>query len=205
MAEVVARLPTGSQLALAARSTPRLPAALVGASRRVMAVGVEELKMDQDEARALLEGAGIQLSEAGTAALVALTEGWPVVLYLAALARKARRAGGPQEETGGELSGDDRPLAGYLWAEVLSHQPQPTMWFLTRTVVLDRTCGPLCDAVLDTTGSAEVLASLAGSNLLVIPMDQQQQWYRYHHLLRGLLQPEFRVGPPAACTGGSVV
>jgi LuxR family maltose regulon positive regulatory protein len=196
MAEVVARLPTGSQLALAGRTTPRLPAALVGASGRVMVVGVEELRMGQDEARALLEGAGIQLGEAETAVLVGLTEGWPVGLYLAALARKARRAGGPQEATGGELSGDDRPLADYLWAEVLSHQPQPTMWFLTRTAVLDRMYGPLCDAVLDTTGSAEVLASLAGSNLLVIPLDQQQQWYRYHHLLRGLLQAELKRREP---------
>ena len=105
MAEVVARLPTGLQLALAARTTPRLPTAPVGARGRVMAVGVEELRMDQDEAHALLEGAGVQLDDAQTAALVGLTEGWPVGLYLAALARTPRRADGPQKETGAEFSG----------------------------------------------------------------------------------------------------
>ncbi len=51
-------------------------------------------------------------------------------------------------------------------------------------------CGPLCDAVLDTAGSAEVLVSLAGSNLLLLPLDRQWQWYRYHHLFRGLLRAE---------------
>jgi len=56
--------------------------------------------------------------------------------------------------------------------------------------VLDRMCGPLCDAVLDTAGSAEVLVSLAGSNLLLLPLDRQWQWYRYHHLFRGLLHVE---------------
>ena len=189
MAEVVARLPTGLQLALAARTTPRLPTALVGTRGQVIAVGVEELRMDQDEAHALLEGAGVQLGDAETAALVGLTEGWPVGLYLAALARKARRADGPQE-TGAEFSGDYRLVAEYLWVELLSHQPQSTVSFLTRTAVLEAMSGPLCDAVLGTTRSADRLASLARSNLLLVPLDQQQQWYRYHHLFRGLLQAE---------------
>ena len=189
MAEVVARLPTGLQLALAARTTPRLPTALAGTRGQVMAVGVEELRMDQDEAHALLEGAGVQLGDAETAALVGLTEGWPVGLYLAALARKARRADGPQE-TGAEFSGDYRLVAEYLWVELLSHQPQSTVSFLTRTAVLEAMSGPLCDAVLGTTRSADRLASLARSNLLLVPLDQQQQWYRYHHLFRGLLQAE---------------
>ena len=56
--------------------------------------------------------------------------------------------------------------------------------------------GPLCDAVLGTTRSADRLASLARSNLLLVPLDQQQQWYRYHHLFRGLLQAELKRREP---------
>ena len=49
--------------------------------------------MDDTEARALLEGAGVQLGDAEAAKLIGRTEGWPVGLYLAAL---ALRAGAPQ-------------------------------------------------------------------------------------------------------------
>jgi len=188
--EVAAHLPTGSQLALVARATLGLPVALRGVAGRVVAIGVDELKMDQREARALLEGAGVQLGDAEASELVWRTEGWPVGLYLAALARKAGPAGGPRGDAGAGFSGDDRFIADYLWDELLARLPPPTVSFLTRTAVLDRMCGPLCDAVLDTAGSAEVLVSLAGSNLLLLPLDRQWQWYRYHHLFRGLLRAE---------------
>jgi LuxR family transcriptional regulator, maltose regulon positive regulatory protein len=68
--------------------------------------------------------------------------------------------------------------------------------FLTRTAVLERLCGPLADAVLDATGSAEVLASLEDSNLLVVPLDRQRRWYRYHHLFGELLLAELERREP---------
>jgi LuxR family maltose regulon positive regulatory protein len=68
--------------------------------------------------------------------------------------------------------------------------------FLTRTAVLERMCGPLCDAVLEVGGSATVLAELAGSNVLLVPLDRRGQWYRYHHLFRDMLLAELhRVEP----------
>jgi LuxR family maltose regulon positive regulatory protein len=68
--------------------------------------------------------------------------------------------------------------------------------FLTRTAVLERMCGPLCDAVLDTTGSNAVLASLEESNLLLVPLDRQRRWYRYHHLFQELLTAELNRREP---------
>ena len=50
--------------------------------------------------------------------------------------------------------------------------------------------GPLCDAVLDLPGSAAILAELARSNLLLVPLDRRGQWYRYHHLFRDMLLAE---------------
>jgi LuxR family maltose regulon positive regulatory protein len=74
--------------------------------------------------------------------------------------------------------------------------PAGQVSFLTRTAVLDRMCGPLCDAVLDTTGSAKVLESLAGSNLLLVPLDRRREWYRYHHLFRDMLLAELKRQEP---------
>jgi LuxR family maltose regulon positive regulatory protein len=62
--------------------------------------------------------------------------------------------------------------------------------FLTRTAVLNRMCGPLCEAVLDQPGSAAELAELVRSNLLLVPLDRRGFWFRYHHLFRDMLLAE---------------
>jgi LuxR family maltose regulon positive regulatory protein len=185
--QFAARPVAGSHLVLASRARPPLPMGRLRALGGVMEVGVEELAMDQREARALLEGAGVRLAEAEAAELHRRTEGWPVGLYLAALSRKA---GSPPSTEGVQFSGYDRFVADYLWSELLARLPAETVSFLTRTAMLDRMCGPLCDAVLDTGGSAAILESLAGSNLLLVPMDRRGEWYRYHHLFGDLLAAE---------------
>jgi LuxR family maltose regulon positive regulatory protein len=187
VAELALGLPTGSQVALASRRTPALPVALLRARGQVVEVGVAELAMDQGEARALLEAAGAGLSEAETAELVGRTEGWPVGLYLAAL---ALQAGGPGRTVGLAFTGDDRFMADYLRSELLRHLSPELVAFLTRTAVLERMSGPLCDAVVGAKRSAGVLEWMDAANLLLVPLDRRRQWYRYHHLFRDLLRAE---------------
>jgi LuxR family maltose regulon positive regulatory protein len=191
VAELAACLPSGSQLALASRARPPLPLARLRAQGQVTEVGVAELAMDQQEARALLEGTGVQLDEAGVASLVRRTEGWPVGLYLAAL---ALQAGAPQDGPG--ITGDDRLVADYLHSELLTRLSPDEVAFLTRTAVLERMSGPLCDAVLGTQGAAGILESMDGANLLLVPLDRRRQWYRYHHLFRDLLRVELERREP---------
>ena len=58
--------------------------------------------------------------------------------------------------------------------------------------------GPLCDAVLETTGSATMLESLERSNSFVVALDSRGEQYRYHHLFRQLLQTELARTEPGA-------
>jgi LuxR family maltose regulon positive regulatory protein len=193
VAELALGLPAGSQVAVAARRRPALPVALLRARGQMMEVGVTELAMDQGEGRALLQAAAVGLSDADTDNLVRRAEGWPVGLYLAAL---AYQAAGPRANARFAFSGDDRFLADYLHAELLAHLPTERVAFLTRTAVLERLCGPLCDAILDTRGSDRVLAELEDSNLLLVPLDRRREWYRYHHLFRELLLTELQRREP---------
>ena len=188
VAELAAQLPTGAQLLVASRARPPLPLALLRGQGRVVELGVEELAMDHQEARLLLEGAGVGLDDGEVDELLARSEGWPVGLYLAALAHKA--GGGPRRHAWAGFTGDDRFLVDYLWSELLGQLPPERVAFLTRTAVLERMSGPLCDAVLDTTGSSEVLARLEETNLLLVPLDRRRHWYRYHHLFQELLCAE---------------
>jgi LuxR family maltose regulon positive regulatory protein len=189
MAEIAIHLPAGSQLAFGSRRALPFPAALLRAQGQLEEVGVLDLAMDESEARALLEGAGMDLGRADAAAMIRRTEGWPVGLYLAAL---ASRAGGAQVSGAIPFTGDDRFMADYLRSELLSRLSRRDVTFLTRTSVLDRMSGPVCDAVLGTTGSGRTLDRLEGRNLLVLSLDRRREWFRYHHLFRDLLLHELR-------------
>jgi LuxR family transcriptional regulator, maltose regulon positive regulatory protein len=193
VAELAMRLPTGSQLLLASRRTPPLPVAVLRAQGQMAEIGVDQLAMDEQEARALLEGAGVGLADADLTEVRRRTEGWPVGLHLAALAVKA---GGQQHQAGLGFTGDDRFMADYLRSELLAHLPPELVTFLTRTAVLDRMSGPLCDAVLATNGSGRVLESLEDSNVLLVALDRHRRWYRYHHRFRELLRAELERREP---------
>ena len=87
-------------------------------------------------------------------------------------------------------------MGDYLRSELLNRISAAEASFLTRTSVLDKMCGSLCDAILGENGSAAVLEQMEARNLLVVPLDRRREWYRYHHLLRGLLQAELRRREP---------
>src|SRR4051794_24470388 len=187
LVEVALHLPPGSQLVVASRDDVPFPMARLRAQGQVMEVSVDDLAMGEAEARELLAGANAVLGKADLAELLAQTEGWPIGLYLAALSLNATRRPG---HVGLTFNGDDRLVINYLRTQVLSRLSPETVLFLRRTASLDQMSGPLCDAVLDTQGSREVLEALERSNLLLVPLDRKREWYRYHHLFRDVLRRE---------------
>jgi LuxR family transcriptional regulator, maltose regulon positive regulatory protein len=193
IAELVLHLPRGWRFALASRTIAPLPTARLRAQGGIVEVGAEDLAMSPEEASSLLEGAGVRPDIASTSELVQRTEGWPTGLYIAAL---AIRAGTRQSQAGFTFTGDDRFMGDYLRSELLDRVSDSEVSFLTRTAVLDRMCGSLCDAILDATGSGRVLEQMESRNLLVVPLDRRRDWYRYHHLFRDLLQAELRRREP---------
>jgi LuxR family maltose regulon positive regulatory protein len=191
LAVLVDHLPPGSQLAVIGRGEPALPMGRWRAEGRLAELGTEELAMSPVEAGSLFSAARVELADGEVAELTRRTEGWPVALYLAALSIKAQPAANRVR-----LNGRERFLVDYLQSELLAHLSPTEVQFLTRTAVLDRLSGPLCDAVLGTTGSAEMLELLERSNLLVVPLDRQRDWYRYHPLFRQLLRRELERHEP---------
>ncbi|HEY6692399.1 MAG TPA: LuxR C-terminal-related transcriptional regulator [Solirubrobacteraceae bacterium] len=184
---LIGHVPEGSQLALCSRSHTAFPLGALRARGLASEIGPDELRLDEAEARRLLQTAGLDLTQAEVAELTEHTEGWTAGLYLAALSAKASGAG-VQGAT--EFRGDDRFVADYLVRELLSRLPRDELRFLTRTAVLEPMSGPLCDAILEESGSAAELESLARSNVFVVPLDRTGEWYRYHHLFRELLHSE---------------
>ena len=175
----------GSQLATASRSEqPQLPR--LRASGEALGFGAADLALDAAGARQIFSQARVSLTLEQAAAVTERTEGWPVGLYLAALIAKESRT---QERS---LTGDDQYVTDYLYREALIRQPEGVQRFLRRTAVLEQLCGPLCDAVLGSSGAAGELRRLEAASLFVAPLDRRRQWYRYHALFREFLLGELR-------------
>lgn len=188
--ELALHLPASARLVVASRGGPPVPLPRLRASGAVLELGPSDLAMDEAEARLVLDGLGVQLGEAELSELVRDTEGWPAGIYLAALAYEA---GGAQGSGRFSFAGDDRLMADYLRTELLSRVGRGRVTFMTRSSVLERMCGPLCDASLDRTHSGQLLEDLDRSNLLVVPLDRRRTWYRYHKLFQQLLRAELEL------------
>jgi LuxR family maltose regulon positive regulatory protein len=191
VAELALRLPRGSRMAVATRAKLPLPTPLLRSRGELVEVGIDDLAMNRDEAALLFDGVGVRFGDDAIDRLVEKTEGWPAGLYLAAIAAKLGRASDDLS-----FSGSDRIVADYFRTEVLARLEPSTVEFLIRTAILDQLSGALCDAVLERSGSHQVLEQLEGSNLLLVAVDRQGEWYRYHRLFRELLLTEARRQDP---------
>jgi LuxR family maltose regulon positive regulatory protein len=169
----------GSQLALSARDASALPLGFLRTRGLGLELGPDDLRMDEREAGELLSETGLDVPDEDVAKLVRRTEGWPAGLYLAALS-----AGTTGPRAVGAVTGNDPLVADFLQSEFFAHLPPDQLRFLTRTSMLEQMSGPLCDAVLGSSGSAEILESLAHSNRFVVGLDGEGEWYRCHPLVR---------------------
>jgi LuxR family maltose regulon positive regulatory protein len=197
LAEFVLRMPPGWQVAFGSRDPLRLPMSRLRMQGSLLQIGADELAMTSKEATKLFSRAGLDVTESESLQLVRQTEGWAAGLYLATL---ALQSGLPAD--GVTFTGDDRLMRDYLRSEFLDRVSAAQQEFLVRTSTLDQLTGPLCDAVLEGTGSARILEELEERNLLIVPLDRRGEWYRYHHLLRDLLQNELRNRDPGETRDG---
>jgi LuxR family maltose regulon positive regulatory protein len=190
---IVARPPAGAQVVLASRSEPPFPLGRMRAHREVLELTPRDFVMTRGEATALLELARVELGATEVDALIQRTEGWPAGLYLAAVSLREQ----PDSAAAAmRFGGDDRIVSDYIADSLLSDLPTAQVTFLRRTSVLDRLSGPLCDAVLGESGSAAMLRDLARANVLLVPLDRNDEWYRYHGLLAQMLRAELRRHDP---------
>jgi len=184
-------LPRGSKLVLAGQSAPP-PIARLRAAGRVFELGQGDLMLTDQEAHAALTQVGAEVTAEQAATVNARGEGWAAALYLLG---RAIRDGRIAPDDSSMLDGE-QAISEYLrWELLASLQPRERR-FLTRTAVLETLSAPLCDTMLEETGSARMLASLERANRFVVPLDPGRDWYRYHYLFRDLLRHELAEQEP---------
>jgi LuxR family maltose regulon positive regulatory protein len=195
---LIDHLPARMHLVIATREDPRLPLARWRGRDQLGEMRIADLRFSADECAAFLtsrvDGA---LAPEDIRALLQRTEGWAVGLQLASLSLQGRDDAAAFIRS---FSGSHRFVLDYLVEEVLRKQTPDVEQFLLRTSILQRLCGPLCDALMDTpdADSARLLAHLERTNLFLIPLDAERRWYRYHHLFADLLRQHLGQGEAIA-------
>ncbi len=198
---LIEHLPPHLHVVIATREDPPFPLARWRARGQLTELRAADLRFTPAEAAEFLNRVmGLHLSAEDIAALEARTEGWIAGLQLAALSMQGHPDTASFIES---FTGSHRFVLDYLLEEVLQKQPTSIQAFLLRTSILDRLCGPLCDAVIDERRmtndegqissvvlhpSSAILEHIERANLFIVPLDHERRWYRYHHLFGDLLR-----------------
>ncbi len=191
---LVEHQPPRMHLIITTREDPNLPLARLRVRNQLTELRVADLRFTPTEAAEFLNRAmSLSLSTEDIAALEARTEGWIAGLQLAALSMQSHQDIGRFIQS---FAGDHRYVVDYLVEEVLKRQPESIRNFLLQTAILDRLTGSLCEAVTGQSGGDARLEILQRGNFFLIPLDDQRQWYRYHHLFADVLRMHLQAEQP---------
>lgn len=180
------QLPPLLHLVLASRTDPPLALARRRVRHELVELRMNDIRFTQEEAQEwfthLLR---LPLASTQMTLLMERTEGWAAALHLAAL---SLQGSSDLSQTLADFTGSHRHVIDYLVEEVLAHQPEEIRSFLLATAFLDRLTGSLCDALTERTDGLMMLETLERAGLFLLSLDEQRQWYRYHHLFAEVLR-----------------
>jgi ATP/maltotriose-dependent transcriptional regulator MalT len=184
---VIEHAPSQFHLILLSRTEPPLPLALLRSRDQLLEIRMEDLRFSTEDAFSFLnECWGLNLTNEKIYSLNSKTEGWVAGLQMAALSMQGRTDTTQFIQT---FSASNRYILEYLVEEVLNRQPEEVKEFLLQTSILDSLCASLVEAVLNNNYHCQsLLEYLEHANLFLIPLDEEQRWYRYHALFGELLR-----------------
>jgi LuxR family transcriptional regulator, maltose regulon positive regulatory protein len=180
------------RVVLLAREDPLLPLHRYRLAGTLTELRMADLGFTRDEARAMLAGMGVDLSESAMDAMIGRTQGWAAGLRMAAmsLAHHADR-----EEAARKLAGDTWTVAEYLLAEVLDAQPAGVRRLLLDTSVVD-VLRPGLATALAGPHADRALSFLVHGNAFLEELREGLGSYRYHDLFRQLLRAQLAYESP---------
>jgi LuxR family maltose regulon positive regulatory protein len=182
---LITHQPPELHLVIIGRVDPLISLSRLRVGGQLTEIRSSDLRFTKKETTAFLNGLmNLDLSMEDIVSLDERTEGWVAGLQLAALSLLGHE---DKHEFIEKFSGIHHFLIDYLVEEVLALQPSEIRNFLCRSSILDRLNSDLCDATLGISFSKRILQRLEDTNLFLIPLDDERNWYRYHHLFADFL------------------
>jgi LuxR family maltose regulon positive regulatory protein len=181
----------GLHLVLISRHDPQLPLSTWRAHNQMVDIRSADLRFTLEETAAFLNATLDRVVDDKLAAnLHASAEGWVAGLRLAALSLTYAKGDGEGYLL--EPGATNQYIVEFLAEHVLADLPLQKQTFLIQTSILNRLSGPLCEAVLASPDAGfdgrTMLRELNRDNLFIAPLDGDQEWFRYHHLLGAFLE-----------------
>jgi ATP/maltotriose-dependent transcriptional regulator MalT len=191
---LLTRSPANLHIVVASRTRLKLALTKLRVQGELVEIDAADLRFDLEESKAyILDAKGIELRSDDLMALWRSTEGWAAALQLASL---SLRGSDVQERIACWTSGTATDIGEYLSENVVSKLPAELVDFMVKTSILERLSGELCEALTGRSDSAAMLDALESQELFLLPLDEERQWFRYHHMFARFLQRRLKKAHP---------
>ena len=195
MTDLVERWPAGTaQLVLASRSDPPLRLHRLRMAGELCELRDHDLYFSLAESRDLLAGFGVQVGDGELSLLHQRSEGWAAAVQMAAL---SLRGAADPARIARALEVRGPAIAEFFVSEVLEQQPPEVAQFMLDISILGELTADTCAAVTGRPDAEALLRAIGTAQLFLVPLDDEQASFRYHHLVRQLLRAELRARDPA--------
>ena len=182
----IRNMPSKSHIIILSRVIPDLGIAKLRATDSMLQLSQEDLSFTKEEIELFFKDVmNVNISINSLSVLEKRTEGWAAGLQMAALSLKSNNS---EENVLKSFNGDHRYILDYLMEEVFIMLDKETQEFLLKTSILDEMNFDLCNKVVNIENSQYFLEKLDNENLFMIPLDENKEWYRYHHLFKDFLK-----------------
>ncbi len=190
----------GLHLIVSGRMDPPWPLARWRVRGELVEIRIADLRFGFEEASEFLHRVmQLNLSADEEHVLENRTEGWVAGLQMTALSIQGRLKGQGLQGVSHFIEAfaeSNRFILDFLMEEVIDQQTEMVREFLLKTSILRQFTAALCDVILDRRDSISILAQVERANLFLIPLDSEQQWFRYHHLFAEYLQKQLKQTEP---------
>ena len=174
-------LPANLHLILISRTAPQLKLAKLGLKENLLRIRTKDLRFSSEEIYQYYQARGYPLPKEEIQKIEGYTEGWAAALVAVTLSFKDENY---EHRVISILKNSHLHIETYLAEDVFHIWTREQQDFMVKTSVVDRLCGPLCEAITDYDGS-RLLKELYDENSFLVALDDDGTWFRYHHLFYG--------------------
>jgi LuxR family maltose regulon positive regulatory protein len=192
LADFLQSRPPSLHVVVASRSEPQLRLHRMRTRDELVELRDHDLAFSVEETDDYLSALGLDLPDHDVSVINERTEGWSTGVQMVAISLRTS----PDPLASVRWSDvKAHAISGYFVEEVLSRQPESVVDFMLATSVLEELSIPACTALVGE-GAAAMLEYLCASHLFVTVSDESERTYRYHQLIRGVLQDELHTRDP---------
>ncbi|MFE7418075.1 protein kinase [Rhodococcus sp. NPDC057529] len=182
------------QVLVTSRSQAGLPLSRMRVRGELTEIDSSTLRFNDIESQSfLVDTGGLVLEPREVADLTKSVDGWVAALQLASLSLR-----GYDDPTHliGHMSGRHHAIAEFLAENVLDTLEPEILQFLLATSITERICGTLASMLTGAVNGQALLEEVERRDLFLRRIDEDGEWFRYHHLFRDFLRQRLERDQP---------